>query len=529
MRWSRAKALPVAKCHSKALEDQPLSTLSGGERKRVALAAALVTVPDVLLLDEPTNHLDLAAIRWLSDIIKTERKMTILCVTHDRAFLDDVCDSVIELDGGKIYSYAGSVDGSKGGYAAYLEGKEARMANEDAALRAASAKYRTEIEWMRTQPRARESKSKARIDAFYKLEKSTKPRAVEADLELNTKDGQRRIGKNVLKITNASLKFGDKVILDDFTYNFNRGDKLGICGSNGVGKSTFIKCLTGSQPIDSGSIDTGETVVFGIYDQLGLDIEDEDQRVMDYVKEKVEAGGGKSMAEAPQEAMKLLKRFQFGRQRWNERIALLSGGERRRLQLLTVLTKNPNFLVLDEPTNDIDLDTLSALESYLAEYNGVLVIVSHDRFFTDKVTDHLFIFEGRGIVKDYVGTLSDYADALTEQESAKEASSHVSSAAQAKKQVSYKEDKERRVERRNAIKKIKREMGNLEPNIDKLKAKAAEIQTEIDNTDSSEGWTVLAELTEKMNKLAEEADEKEMRWLELAEELEEVEAVEADS
>lgn len=519
----------------KALEEQALSTLSGGERKRVALAAAFIALSDepngVLLLDEPTNHLDLSAIRWLSECIKLDRKMTVLCVTHDRAFLDDICDGVIELDNGNIYSYSGAMagDGGKGGYSAYLEGKEARLANEDAALRANSAKYRTELDWMRRQPQARESKSKARIDAFYKLEKATKPRAVEANLELNTNDGGRRIGKNVLSIKNASLRFGDKTILDDFTYNFNRGDRIGIVGSNGVGKSTFIKILTGNQGLDSGSISTGETVVFGTYDQMGIEIEDEEQRVMDYVKEKVEASGGKSMAEAPQEAMKLLKRFQFSRQRWNERIALLSGGERRRLQLLTVLTKNPNFLILDEPSNDLDLDTLSALESYLAEYNGVLVVISHDRFFVDKVSDHLFVFEGNGIVKDYFGTLSDYAEALTEKESATDAAAAKTSPTSPKKQAAAKEDKAARVERRNAIRKISKEMGTLEKNIEKLKAKAEEIQSEIDNTDPGEGWSVLAELTDKMNVLTEEADEKEMRWLELAEELEEKEAEEAEA
>jgi len=519
----------------KALEEQPLSTLSGGERKRVALAAAFIALSDepnaVLLLDEPTNHLDLSAIRWLAECIKLDRKMTVLCVTHDRAFLDDICDGVIELDNGNIYSYTGAMtgDSGRGGYSAYLEGKEARLANEDAALRAASGKFRTELDWMRRQPQARQSKSKARIDAFYKLEKSTQPRAVEADLELNSNDGQRRIGKNVLSIKNASLRFGDKVILDDFTYSFNRGDRIGIVGSNGVGKSTFIKILADQQSVDSGSINTGETVVFGMYDQMGIEIYDEEQRVMDFVKERVEASGGESMAEAPQEAMKLLKRFQFSRQRWNERIALLSGGERRRLQLLAVLTKNPNFLILDEPSNDLDLDSLSALESYLAEYNGVLVVISHDRFFVDKVSDHLFVFEGNGVVKDYFGTLSDYAEALTEKESATDAAAAKPSSTSTKKQAAAKEDKAARVERRNAIKKINKEMSSLEKKIEKLKTQADGMQLDIDNTDPGEGWTVLAELTDKMNALTEDADEKEMRWLGLAEELEEKEAEEADA
>jgi ATP-binding cassette subfamily F protein uup len=513
----------------KHLEGQTLATLSGGERKRVALAAALAREPEVLLLDEPTNHLDLAAIRWLSDLIKAERKLSVLVVTHDRAFLDDICDSILELDGGGLYSY--SAAGDQGGYQAYLEGKAARMAAEDSALAASKNKYRVELDWMRRQPQARETKQKARQDAFYKLEKAAKPRPAALDLELGTQEGERRIGTTVLKLRNASLRFGDRVLLDDFTYDFNRGDKLGIVGSNGVGKSTFIRMLAGEQAVDSGEIVTGETVVFGVYDQMGIEIEDEDQRLMDYVKEKVEANDGRSLAEAPQEAMKLLKRFQFSRQRWNERIALLSGGERRRLQLLTVLTRRPNFLVLDEPSNDLDLDTLAALEGYLAEYNGVLVVVSHDRFFVDKVTDHLFVFEGEGAVKDYTGTLTDYSEALTELEKnadggGKGAASTPSAGGGGgvdARRADYREDKEARVARRNATRKLRREMDNLEPAIERLKAEAAEVQEEIDGTPAEEGWTVLAELTDRMNGLSERAEEKEMRWLELAEELEAME------
>jgi ATP-binding cassette subfamily F protein uup len=388
------------------LKEMPLSKLSGGERKRVALGAALVQSPDVLLLDEPTNHLDLEAIRLLSDLIADEKKMTLLTITHDRAFLNEVCDRILELDNGSLYGYLGN-------YGDYLEGKEARLANEDATLSSTKKKFANELAWMRKQPSGRQSKSKARIEAFYKLQKMTKPRA--ADPTLTLTNDSRRIGANILSMKGVSLQFDGRVMLDDFSYDFNAGDSIGVVGANGVGKSTFLKMLTGAQAPESGVVETGETVVFGVYDQMGMALDD-DQRVMDFVQQRVLARDGTTMAEAPSEVMKLLKQFQFPKERWNDVILKLSGGERRRLQLLAVLAKRPNFLILDEPTNDVDLDTLAALESYLAEFNGVLVIVSHDRFFVDKVTEHLFVFEGDGVVKDFLGSLSDYAECLIEDE-----------------------------------------------------------------------------------------------------------------
>jgi len=332
--------------------------------------------------------------------------MTVLCITHDRSFLNEVCDRMLELEGGSLYGYEGN-------YARYLEGKEARMANEDAVFSSTKKKFLAELHWMRKQPSGRQSKSKARQEAFYKLEKMAKPKRVDPKLTLTNDD--RRLGRSVLKMEDVSLSFGDRVMLDDFSYNFNAGDTIGIVGGNGVGKSTFLKMLTGQQPVDEGTVTPGETVVFGVYDQMGIDL-DEDQRVLDYVKQRVLARDGTTLAEAPYEVMALLKQFQFPKERWNERIMKLSGGERRRLQLLSVLTQRPNFLILDEPTNDVDLDTLAALEGYLAEFNGVLVIVSHDRFFVDKVTQHLFVFEGDGVVKDYLGSLSDYAECLIEED-----------------------------------------------------------------------------------------------------------------
>jgi len=494
----------------KELENSPLNTLSGGERKRVALASALVQEPDVLLLDEPTNHLDLSAIRYLSNLLGDRPKITLLTVTHDRSFLEDVCDTILELDRGSLYSYQGN-------YANFLEKKAERLANEDAAINAAKNKYSAELKWMRKQPQGRQTKQKARQDAFYTLETSTKPRLLDPNLDLGGEDGgQRRLGNNVLKLKNVSLKFGDdKVILDDFSYNFNKGDKIGIVGANGVGKSSFTNILTGIQAVDSGSVELGDTVIFGIYDQMGIKI-DPSKRVLDFMKERVEARDGSAMAEAPQEAMKLLKQFQFERTRWNERVSQLSGGERRRLQLMAVLTKRPNFLVLDEPTNDIDLDTMHALESYLEAYNGVLVVVSHDKFFTDKVTDHLFVFEGDGVVKDYAGTLTDYAECLVEIE---DASGNAETATEDDRKTNYKEDKQARMQQRNELKKNKKQMKNLENKMEKLRGEVVSLEAKIEES-ADEGWTVLADLTDKMNNAKNDIDEKEMEWLELAEAVE---------
>ena len=357
-----------------------------------------------------------------------------------RSFLNEICDRIIELDDGQIYGYDGD-------YGDFLEGKDARLRNDAAVMSSMKKKLSRELAWMRKQPSGRQSKSKARQEAFYKLEKMAAPK--KKDLKLTLTNDDRRLGANIMSMENVSLKFGEKVVLDDFTYDFNAGDTIGIVGANGVGKSTFLSMVTGRQQPDSGTITPGETVSFGIYDQMGIKFDDDDQRVLEFVRQRVLARDGSTLAEAPSEANKLLEQFQFSKERWNERIRMLSGGERRRLQLLSVLTQRPNFLILDEPvslflplsetyltiqsslcislsnvnllssifvcqTNDVDLDTLSALEEYLAEFKGVLVIVSHDRYFVDKVTEHLFVFEGDGIVKDYLGSLTDYAETTIE-------------------------------------------------------------------------------------------------------------------
>jgi ABC transport system ATP-binding/permease protein len=503
------------------LQDKQLSSLSGGERKRVALAAALIQEPDVLLLDEPTNHLDLAAIQWLSDLILENRKLTILVVTHDRAFLETVCNTIVELDRGSLYSYPGN-------YAAFLEQKEARLALEDAAVQSAKANYKNELEWMRRQPQARQTKSKSRIDAFYKLEKATQPRRLDPNLNLANMKNERRLGGTILKINNASLSFGpEKILLEDFSYDFIKGDRIGIVGRNGVGKSTFIRMLYGAQPIDSGDVERGETLVFGVYDQMGLVLPAAEMTVMEFVLDQVKDATGNTMAEAPEKARKLLTQFEFPRQRWQERVSMLSGGERRRLQLLSVLNKSPNFLILDEPSNDLDLNTLSALERYLEDFDGVLVIVSHDKFFTDKVTDHLFVFEGNGVVKDYLGSLSEYAECLIEQENTYHGSNKDSIDTDGKKS-NYKEDKAGRNDQRNTIRRLKKEVDNLDNAIEKLKAKASKLQGEIESS-AGEGWSVLAELTDKLNVINEEIEAKETQWLDLAEELDSLSGVFADA
>lgn len=500
------------------LQDQPLNKLSGGERKRVALAAALVQEPDVLLLDEPTNFLSLAGVQWLADLLTRDKKLTILMVTHDRAFLDDVCNSILELDHGKVYEYQGS-------YQDYLQGKEDRLFLLDAEYQSSKAKYRLELDWMRRQPQARATKAKARIEAFYKLQKSTKPRPTDASLQLDT-DGSRRIGGKVISMRHVNLKFGDRYILKDFSYDFCKGDRICLSGANGVGKTTFVNVLTGQQPADSGEIEVGDTIVLGVYEQLGIKLEDPTQTVLDFVVDRVQSRADADMTESAADAGRLLKRFEFPRERWNERVSILSGGERRRLQMLSVFSQRPNFLIMDEPSVDCDLDTLTALEGYLQEYDGVLIIVSHDRAFADKVTDHLFVFEGGGEIKDFTGSLSEYAATMVEMENenivpggspGKEADDF------ADKKSNAKEDKAKRTEERNNLKRAKKDMENLDKAMEKLKAKATKVQKDIEGTSSDEGWSVLAGLTEELGKLNEEIDEKELRWMELAEILEEAE------
>ena len=495
------------------LQDQPLNLLSGGERKRVALAAALVEDPDVLLLDEPTNFLSLAGVQWLADLLTGDPKLTLLMVTHDRAFLEEVSNRILELDRGQLYEHEGS-------YQSFLQAKEERLSNEDAAVQAAKAKYRVELDWMRRQPQARQSKSKARIEAFYKLEKATIPRALDPNLMLGS-GAQNRLGSKIISMRNVCLQFGNRVILDDFSYDFCSGDRICLAGANGIGKTTFTKILTAEQPPDSGFVEIGDTVVLGVYDQLGLKFDPvaEQQTLLEFVVDQVQATDDD--AGVPQ-ARKLLDQFEFPKNRWTERISVLSGGERRRLQILSVLSKKPNVLLLDEPSVDCDFDTLAALERYLGEFKGVLIVVSHDRAFADKVTDHLFVFEGNGVIKDFQGTLSEYASCLVDLENDKIQATIDgvgTSTLDNENKGNYKDDKAERNRVRNFVRQAKKDISNLENSLEKLKAKAAQLQKTIDAS-SDEGWTVLANLTDELNRTNEEIEEKELRWLEVAEELE---------
>eukprot|EP00977_Amphora_coffeiformis_P009256 scaffold2103_cov185-Amphora_coffeaeformis.AAC.1 len=490
------------------LQDQPLSKLSGGERKRVALAAALVQEPDVLLLDEPTNFLSLAGVQWVSDLLNQDPNLTILVVTHDRAFLDDVCNRVLELDNGKFYEYIGS-------YETYLKEKDARLEREEAALQANKNKYKIELEWMRRQPQARETKQKARIDAFYKLQKATKPKPVDPSLTLSAE--ARRLGGKILSMRHVNQSFADRVMLKDFSYDFIAGDRICLAGSNGVGKTTFVKILSGDLPVDCGDIERGETIVMGVYDQTGIKIEDPEMTVLQFVMESVQGRSDVSLSEAamaPDAARKLLQKFEFPKTRWNERVGFLSGGERRRLQMLQVFSQQPNFLILDEPSVDCDLDTLSALEGYLQEFKGVLLIVSHDRSFADKVANHLFVFEGDGVIKDFAGTLSEYASTLVEIENESVAAAAAKSSNETK-DSDHKEDRNRRLEERNAVRQAKKEMDKLDKALDKLRTKAKDLQKELDES-ANEGWTVLADLTAQLDKVNADIEEKEIEWLEAA-------------
>ena len=377
--------------------DQPMGQLSGGQQKRVALANVLITDPDLLILDEPTNHLDLEMIEWLEGFLNRGNK-TLLMVTHDRFFLDRVCSVILELDDRTIYTY-------RGNYSYYLEKRQERIDNRRAEIARANNLYRTELEWMRRMPQARGHKARYREEAFYELEKVAKQRIEERQIRLKSRNVY--IGSKIFECQYVSKAFGDQVILKDFYYNFSRFEKMGIVGNNGTGKSTFIKMLLGMVPLDSGRFDIGDTVRFGYFSQEGLQF-DEQMKVIDVVKdiaEYIDMGGGKHFS-----ASQFLQYFLFTPEQQHNYVYKLSGGERRKLYLCTVLMKNPNFLVLDEPTNDLDIVTLQILEEYLQDFPGCVIVVSHDRYFMDKVVDHLLVFKGEGEIKDFPGNYTQYRE-----------------------------------------------------------------------------------------------------------------------
>lgn len=484
--------------------NQPIKELSGGQLKRVALANVLITEPDLLILDEPTNHLDLEMIEWLEGYL-SRGNLSLLMVTHDRYFLDRVCSVILELDDETIYSY-------KGNYEYYLEKRQERIQIANAEIARANNLYRTELDWMRRMPCARGTKARYREESFYELEKIAKRRIHEDNVRLEVKSTY--IGSKIFEAEYICKSFGDdKVILKDFYYNFSRYEKMGIVGNNGTGKSTFIKLLLGEIRPDSGRFVVGETVKFGYYSQDGMQF-DEQMKVIDVVRniaEYVDLGGGKHLS-----AMQFLQHFMFSPQTQQNYVYKLSGGERRRLYLCTVLMQNPNFLILDEPTNDLDIVTLQILEEYLKNFKGCVIVVSHDRYFMDKVVDHLMVFQGNGVIKDFPGNYSQYRQWKDEQlklERAEAAKNKVASNKIEKKTESHTANTPQ--ERKRLTFKEKKEKEQLELDIAALEEEKKQIEEAL-----CSGTLSVDELTEKSKRLPmlnDELDEKTMRWLELDE------------
>ena len=475
---------------------QPMGQLSGGQQKRIALANVLITEPDLLILDEPTNHLDLEMIEWLEGYLQRGNK-TLLMVTHDRYFLDRVCNIILELDNHTVYSY-------RGNFQYYMEKRQERIDATRAEIERANNLYRRELEWMRRQPQARGHKARYREEAFYDLESKAKQRIEERQMRLKSKNVY--IGSKIFECQYVSKAFDEKVILKDFYYNFQRFEKMGIVGNNGTGKSTFIKMLIGEVAPDSGRFDVGDTVRFGYFSQDGMKFRD-DQRVIDVIADiadYIDYGGGKHIT-----ATQLLQHFLFTPEQQYDYVYKLSGGERRKLYLCTVLMRNPNFLVLDEPTNDLDIQTLEVLEEYLQDFPGCVIIVSHDRFFMDKIVDHLLVFRGEGEIKDFPGNYTQFR----EWESLKPKEQ-----ADAKNNAADNEKKEKREfvgeQRRKKTYKEKCEFERLEKEIAALEEEQKTIEEAL-----CSGTLSIDELTEKSKRLPlvkDELEEKEMRWLELS-------------
>ncbi|HIW43418.1 MAG TPA: ABC-F family ATP-binding cassette domain-containing protein [Candidatus Prevotella stercoripullorum] len=472
---------------------QAMGTLSGGQRRRVALANVLLTEPDMLILDEPTNHLDLHMIEWLEGFLSRGNK-TLLMVTHDRFFLDRVCNTILELDDNTIYTY-------RGNYSYYLEKRQERIDNRRAEIARANNLYRKELEWMRRMPQARGHKARYREDAFYELEKVARQRIEERQVRLKSKN--LYIGSKIFECQYVSKAFGDdKVILKDFYYNFARYEKMGVVGDNGTGKSTFVKLLLGLEKPDGGRFDIGSTVKFGYFSQEGMKF-DQQKKVIDVVTdiaEYIDMGGGKHMS-----ASQLLQYFLFTPEQQHNYVYKLSGGEQRKLYLCTVLMQSPNFLVLDEPTNDLDIQTLQIFEEYLADFPGCVIIVSHDRYFMDKVVDHLLVFKGGGEVQDFPGNYTQYREWCSLKSK--------DDAAKEKRELVTRE--KRQQERRRLTYKEKMEYARLEQEIAEIEAERKAVEDKL-----CSGTLPIEELTElskRLPKLKEELDEKEMRWLELSE------------
>ena len=479
---------------------QPVSTLSGGQRKRVALAKTLIDIGFehkhvLLIMDEPTNHLDVEMVEWLEHYFDKEN-VTLLLVTHDRYFLDAACTEIWEMEGSNIYVH-------KGDYQNYLEKKTARIENDLSSIDKAKNTYRRELEWMRKQPKARTTKSKSRQDNFYVVEKKAKQQIVDEQVQLDMK--MSRLGGKIAELKKLNKSYGEKILLKNFDYTFKKGERIGVAGKNGAGKSTFINILQGIEQPDSGKVNIGDTVVFGNYSQQGLVVK-EDMRVIEFVKDIAEhfplaSGGSLSAAQ-------FLQLFLFDPDKQYTYISKLSGGERRRLHLLSILFRNPNFLILDEPTNDLDLPTLGVLENFLSEFPGCLLIVSHDRYFMDRLVDHLFIFEGDGVIRDFPGNYSQYRQAVADktlpelEKKVEEATTSIvaSTNNSQKRQLSFKE---------------KREFELLEKEIATLTKEKETVTQKLNNGDTS--FEELQQLSLRIGQITPLLDEKELRWLEISE------------
>ena len=479
--------------------EQPVNKLSGGQRKRVALAKTLIDIGFehkhvLLIMDEPTNHLDVEMVEWLEHYFDKEN-ITLLLVTHDRYFLDAACNEIWEMEGSNIYTH-------KGDYQNYLEKKTARIENDMASIDKAKNTYRRELEWMRKQPKARTTKSKSRQDNFYVVEKKAKQQIVDEQLQLDMK--MNRLGGKIAELKKLYKSYGEKILLKGFDYTFKKGERIGVAGKNGTGKSTFINIIQGIEKADSGKVNIGDTVIFGNYSQQGLVVK-EDMRVIEYVKNIAEhfplaSGGSLSAAQ-------FLQLFLFDPDKQYTYISKLSGGERRRLHLLSILFRNPNFLILDEPTNDLDLPTLGVLENFLSEFPGCLLIVSHDRYFMDRLVDHLFVFEGNGVIRDFPGNYSQYRQAMAdnslpvmEKSEAEKTNGQESKDKPLKRQLSYKE---------------KREFEMLEKEIAGLTVEKETVTEKLNN--SKTAFEELQQLSNRIGEINRLLDEKEMRWLELSE------------
>ncbi len=471
--------------------DQKTGQMSGGQKKRLALAKILIEEPDFLILDEPTNHLDMEMIEWLENFLQ-QPNLTLFMVTHDRYFLERVCNEIIELDNGNIHIY-------RGNYSQYLEKREARLLNDAVNLEKTKKLFSKELEWMRRQPQARSTKAKSRIDDFYDIKEKAQVRLNNDEMKINIQAS--RLGSKILEAHSIVKNFGDKKILDGFTYKFKKGERIGIVGQNGTGKSTILKLLTQDIKPDAGKIVVGDTIVFGYYTQDGL-VLNEDKTVIDVIRDIAEYipldKGQKISAES------MLERFLFPRSQQRVYVSQLSGGEKRRLYLLTILMKNPNFLILDEPTNDLDIMTLNVLEEYLSDFPGCLIIVTHDRYFMDKLVDHLFILEGNAVLRDYNGTYSDYRDLKKAED--KEKSKADKSIVEVVEIVE--EEKEK------ATFEQRKDFARLEKEIKKLEDKRAEITVKFE--DATLSPEKIMDLSKELETINSQLEEKEEKWMELA-------------